>query len=147
MPPNTRNRPRFKTPTRGRYGGTYGFDAYPLRKLTRSRTSKYREPDSDSDNEVFYVGQRIIHRSQRSGPTPTSTSSEFTLEDDGHFAESEIKPFKEARPINVVAEEQRSNTVIDHNRCSLLQTLPHEVCLLTFHEGLLWFSPTAFHLS
>ncbi|KAG0649749.1 hypothetical protein D0Z07_3720 [Hyphodiscus hymeniophilus] len=134
MSPRVRNPSRVRTPAPSRYMSDYGFDPYPPRKkVTRKRIVNYREPGSDSDDDVIYVGQRTIPRTQLTAPTPTLP--EIALGEEDPFVAPKIKLTEEVPAVELAVEEQLPVEVVTgyHGR-GLLQTLPCEVCLLTFRK-------------
>lgn len=111
---------------------------------TRQRTINYREPDSDSDDDVIYVGQRTVSRAQRIVPTPTRP--DIILGEEDYLAEPIVKPVKEQTTVEVFDEERvvdKEIVLVEHNGCGLLQTLPYEVRSLYLPRKTLFFPTIA----
>ena len=104
-----------------------GFDLYPPRKMaTRNRTVNYRELDSDPDDDVIYVGQRSVSRSQRVVPIPTLPK--IILGGEEYLVEPTVVNEKHAAEV-VVNEQHATPVTVENSGCALFQTLPYEVCI------------------
>jgi hypothetical protein len=131
MPASTRTSSRVKAPRPEKHEKMLGFNPYPPRKVTtRQRTVNYREPESDSDDEVVYLGQRTVPRTYRIAPTPTLP--DIILGEEDYLTEPVVKPVKEQPTAKAIVEERvvGDTVVAEHKGRSLLQTLPYEVCYL-----------------
>lgn len=120
--------------------------------VTRNRTVNYREPDSDSDDEVIYVGQRT--KAQRQWGVPVPTLPKITLGEEDYLVQPIVKiiknvkvpspiedtpesgsivesAFKGQRATEVVVKEKEefpTKLVVQDTDRALFQSLPYEVC-------------------
>jgi hypothetical protein len=131
---------------------SYGFEPYPKREIRSNRTVTYIESDSDSGEEVIYVGQRkktrtppastlapalSQHRKQSTPQRPVVTLGEEDLS----VSEQLLWKKQQEAPVEAVVQKtiEQQETIqqptteadyIPHGR-PLFQTLPFEVCLLS----------------